>query len=383
MRTNFDHSNIMAIAITIHENRLKRTIWLLFGSLLLFLLGLLPDFVEKWYSLGFYPLFANFLRILTGWIPFSFGDLLYIGFGVWLFVLLRKGIGVIFNKKITTDLIIHLLGNVIRFFSWIYILFKLFWGMNYSRLGIEQQLGIKKYQYTKDDITLLTKQLIKQTNVLRRAFQDSTLPQYSLDLLKLEAIKSYHLANAKHSFLAYNNLSVKESLFTPLANYIGFTGYYNPFTGEAQLRTDVPNVLTPYITCHEMAHQLGYANESEANFVGYLAASNSNNLYFKYSVYLDLLGYALTQQFILYARDSSYKAFEDIVKYNKSNIDTLVKKDRKEIRQFFITRKNKISPISADLYDQYLKMNKQLAGINSYDEVIGWMIAYQKKYKKL
>ena len=383
MRTNFDHSNIMAIAITIHENRLKRTIWLLFGSLLLFLLGLLPDFVEKWYSLGFYPLFANFLRILTGWIPFSFGDLLYIGFGVWLLVLLRKGICVIFNKKITTDLIIHLLGNVIRFFSWIYILFKLFWGMNYSRLGIEQQLGIKKYQYTKDDITLLTKQLIKQTNVLRRAFQDSTLPQYSLDLLKLEAIKSYHLANAKHSFLAYNNLSVKESLFTPLANYIGFTGYYNPFTGEAQLRTDVPNVLTPYITCHEMAHQLGYANESEANFVGYLAASNSNNLYFKYSVYLDLLGYALTQQFILYARDSSYKAFEDIVKYNKSNIDTLVKKDRKEIRQFFITRKNKISPISADLYDQYLKMNKQLAGINSYDEVIGWMIAYQKKYKKL
>ena len=35
------------------------------------------------------------------------------------------------------------------------------------------------------------------------------------------------------------------------------------------------------------------------------------------------------------------------------------------------------------MYDQYLKMNKQLAGINSYNEVIGWLLAYQKKYGKI
>jgi hypothetical protein len=30
-----------------------------------------------------------------------------------------------------------------------------------------------------------------------------------------------------------------------------------------------------------------------------------------------------------------------------------------------------------------LKMNKQLEGINSYDEVVAWLIAYQKKYGRL
>ena len=373
----------MSIAITIQENQVKNTFWLLFGSFMLFFLGFWPDFVEKWYSLGFYPLFVNWLRLLTGWAPFSIGDFLYIGFGVRLLVFLTKGITKIYKNKITLNLIIYFLGNMIRFFCWVYILFKLFWGMNYSRLGIEQQLGIQKYPYTKEEITALSKLLINKTNVLRRSFTDSILPNYSIERLKTVSLKSYHLVNFFHPFLNYKTISVKESFFTPIADYVGFTGYYNPFTGEAQIRTDVPNLLTPFITCHEMAHQLGYASESEANFVGYLAASNSKDPYFKYAVYLDLLGYALSQQYILYARDSSFEAFKEIVQYNKNNIDSLVKKDRKEIRQFFMTRKNMISPVSADLYDQYLKLNKQLAGINSYDEVLGWLIAYQIKFKKL
>ncbi len=373
----------MAFAITIKENQLKRTIWLLFGVFLVYFTGILPDFVEKCYSLIFYPLLGNWLRFFFGWIPFSVGDSLYIIFGIWLVAKLKKGIRKIYLERISPNLILYFLGKGVHFFCWTYVVFKLFWGLNYSRLGIEHQLGIHKYQYSKEDITALTNLLIKQTNLLRMSFPYSNLPNYSLNLLQLEAKKSYNQANLVYPFLNYKNLSVKKSLFTPVADYIGFTGYYNPFTGEAQLRTDVPNVLTPYITCHEMAHQLGYASESEANFVGYLAASNSSNLYFKYSVYLDLLGYALSQQFILYARGSSYKDLEKVVIYNKTNIDTLVKSDRKEIRQFFMMRKNNISPISTNLYDQYLKMNKQLAGINSYDEVLGWLIAYQKKYKKL
>lgn len=383
MLSNFIHLSSMSISITINKNLIKTSFWLLFGSFLMFFIGFWPDFVEKWYSKGFYPLLGNCLRIVTGWTNCSIGDLLYLGLGAWILVFLKKGIEKIYKEKITLNLVVFFFGNLLRFFCWSYILFKLFWGLNYSRYGIEQQLGIQKYPYTKEDITSITRLLINQSNILRRSFNNSSLPNYSLELLKFQALKSYQLANTIHPFLIYRTISIKESLFTPLADYIGFTGYYNPFSGEAQIRTDVPNVLTPFITCHEMAHQLGYASESEANFIGYLAASNSNDPYFKYSVYLDLLGYALSQQFILYAKDSNYEDLEEVVKYNKTFIDTLVKKDRKEIRQFFITRKNNISPVSANLYDQYLKMNKQLAGINSYDEVLGWLISYQKKYNKL
>jgi len=40
------------------------------------------------------------------------------------------------------------------------------------------------------------------------------------------------------------------------------------------------------IVCHELAHQVGIASESEANFMGYLATTNSDNVYFNYSGYL-------------------------------------------------------------------------------------------------
>ena len=59
-------------------------------------------------------------------------------------------------------------------------------------------------------------------------------------------------------------------------------------------------------------------------------------------------------------------------------MDTLVKKDRKEIKDFFNQRKNAISPISNELYDQFLKMQQQAAGIKSYNEIIAWYINYQK-----
>lgn len=168
-----------------------------------------------------------------------------------------------------------------------------------------------------------------------------------------------------------------------MADYAGFLGYYNPFSGEAQLRTDIPNVMIPYIACHEMAHQLGYAGEDQANFVGYLVCRVSNDPFFRYSVYLDLLNYALAEQYRLYGTHTNFKRFEMVIQENRQRMDTLVKLDRKLIRQFFDKRRNNVAPIVSTLYDQYLRMNKQFAGIGSYDLVVKWLIAYKAKYGKI
>ena len=84
-------------------------------------------------------------------------------------------------------------------------------------------------------------------------------------------------------------------------NYLGFLGYYNPFTGEAQVNTKVPAFIIPFTTCHEIAHQFGFASESEASFVGYLVIRSGNSPVFKYSAYFDLFGFANGE---LYSRDS-------------------------------------------------------------------------------
>ncbi|HWJ27109.1 MAG TPA: hypothetical protein VNS32_11240, partial [Flavisolibacter sp.] len=47
-------------------------------TLFIKLFSLRSDWVERYYTYGFYPVAANTQRLLFGWIPFSIGDLLYL-----------------------------------------------------------------------------------------------------------------------------------------------------------------------------------------------------------------------------------------------------------------------------------------------------------------
>ena len=370
------------------ESAISGFLWVKLGilfalAMIIWFFSLSPSLVESVYSVGIYPGLASTLRILTRGIPFSIGDIIY---GWIVILLIFNGLQFcirLYRRQITKEKLQLFLFRMVKGILWLYIIFKLIWGLNYDRLGIAYQLRISKNEYTKEEVSELACQLIDSLNACRRQIKDTLLPIPELDAVYRGAFKAYQTISGQYDFLNYQNRSVKGSLFSGIGDYMGFTGYYNPFTGEAQLRTDVPRILVPYIACHEMAHQLGYASESEANFVGYLAAASSKDVYFRYSVYLDLFSYAQGQEITLYGKEKDFKQFEKVIKENRARLDTLVKKDRKEIREFFNKRRNRISPAVSSLYDQYLKMNKQLEGVNSYDEVVGWLIAYQKKYGKL
>lgn len=370
----------MAISVIIDENSIKKTILVVILAFLIFFVGHFPGFVENYYSVLFYPLWSKLLRFCFGWISFSVGDVVYFVVSLLLIRLLI----VSFNrKKIRFAYFIQYLCRLIRFLSWGYIFFNLCWGLNYHRQGISNQIHIKLNTYSVLQITDLKKYLIYKTNECRRKLNDSSLKELPKEFVFDEAAKAYLTISSKYVFFQYQPTSLKSTEFNWLADYIGFTGYYNPFTGEAQVRTDVPHILLPFIACHEIAHQLGYASEREANFVGYLAASQSTNVYFNYSVYLELLNYAMGEEYFLYAKENSYSQFKAAMLYNKLHIDPLVQQDRKAIKQFFKQRQNRFAPVSANLYDQFLKLNQQVEGIASYNEVLAWLIAYKESKGKL
>ncbi|MGZ3951688.1 MAG: DUF3810 family protein, partial [Flavisolibacter sp.] len=53
-------------------------------TILIKIFSLNPARVERYYTFGFYPIISKALRSLFGWLPFSFGDLVYfVAFG-WL-----------------------------------------------------------------------------------------------------------------------------------------------------------------------------------------------------------------------------------------------------------------------------------------------------------
>lgn len=323
-----------------------------------------------------YKQFSEKYRLLTGWAPFSLGDVLY---GAVVVFLISKIVGFIkrVRSKKTTENKAAFSQKLLNGFSVlaiIYIIFNVFWGLNYNRKGIAGQLGLQLKEYSTTELTDITRMLAIKANEWKLAAkQAGTHVPRKAELFSI-ACNAYDSAALSLPYLTYSQPSVKPSLFSYLGNYLGFTGYYNPFSGEAQVNTTVPAFLQPYTTCHEIAHQLGYAKEMEANFVGYLAASASSNPHFRYSVYLDLFTYASRN---LYYADSNQA---------KKLIDTLstdVKNDIKEWKEFNRRHRNAIEPVIRWIYGIYLQGNEQPQGILAYDEVNGFLIAYYKKYGKL
>lgn len=330
--------------------------------------------VENGYATGAYPRLAAFLRLLFGWLPFSLGDVLYGLFGLWVLLKLIKGIKLVVQKQATwkgfgikcvkTGIMLLLL----------YVVFNGLWGINYNRKGIASQLGLKMDKYSTEELKQMNALLLEKANRAKKALVDAGTGYTTSAELFAMAGQQYQKIDSAYPFLKYNNKSIKPSLWGWLGNYVGFLGYYNPFTGEAQVNVQVPKFLQPYTVCHEVAHQLGYAKENEANFVGYLAASTADDKRFQYSVYLDLFLYSNRN---LFGTDSAAaRSYSD-------QLLPQIKTDLKEWREFNRRHKNPVEPVIRWMYGKYLQSNEQPQGMLSYDEVTSFLIAYYKKFGKI
>ena len=352
----------------------KKWIIVLLLIFIIKIFSLYKAWVETLYATNLYLYFSRLLRILFGWVPFSLGDILYFLAFIWIIWKLTKEIRSFLKKRLSEKNIFYNALNFILGISIIYIIFNLFWGINYNRKGIAYQLNLPDLQYDSSDLILLQNVLLQKVNASKTALihEGVSYPD-NKDLIK-RAENCYDEAERTYPFLRYQNLSVKSSFYGWLGNYLGFTGYYNPFTGEAQINTTVPKFLQPYVSTHEMAHQLGYAKENAANFVGYLAAVNSHDTLFHYSAYFDLFIYANREVYFLDSV-SSQNAVEQLIPE--------VKKDIRELRQFDLDHRSVFETVISWMYGNFLKMNEQPQGIHSYNAVIGMLIAYYKKYGKI
>ncbi|HWH63844.1 MAG TPA: DUF3810 domain-containing protein [Ginsengibacter sp.] len=359
-------------------NNFKRLKWILAIAVLLIisikLLAQNSYYVEKFYTGGFYYFFSIVLRFLLGWIPFSCGDILYFVAGCWILWKLIKNGTLLFKRKFSKELFIKKLWKLIIIFISIYIVFNIFWGLNYNRKGIAWQLNLPHVNYDTTNLKLMQGLLLQKVNETKRSLVNKNILYPSNKDLFKRAKACYNDAAKAYPFIQYKVASVKSSFYGLLGDYLGFTGYYNPFTGEAQVNTTVPKFLIPYITLHEMGHQLGYAKEDEANFSGYLAAANSHDTLFQYSTYLDLFVYANRE---VYYFDSSTSRLA------VAQLIPEVRTDLLEWRRFNRKYTSSFEPALSWLYGKYLLANQQPQGLGSYNEVIATLMAYYKKYGKI
>jgi hypothetical protein len=323
-----------------------------------------PEFIECYYSEGVYPYISKLFRYTLGWIPFSFGDLVYafaIIYSIRWFYVNRKRL-----RKDTKQWVVDVFSAI----SIIYFAFHLFWGLNYYRLPLHKSLNLKS-EYTTEKLVSVTKNLISTSNALYSEIAGNDTLKIDIPYSKSELLNLAPLGynNLKIIFpnLEYHPKSVKKSLFSYPLTYMGFSGYLNPLTNEAQVDALIPTYLFPTTTSHEMAHQLGYAAENEANFIGCLAAINHDDIYFKYSGYTFALRFCLNE--IARRDEALFETLYDTV--NKGILNNY-----KEARDFWDTYENPLEPIFKITYSSYLKANQQSKGMESYSYVVALLVNY-------
>ncbi len=319
-----------------------------FFALILIPQILLVNFIKNNPSIidDYYPdfLYSNILKInsfIYSSINIPVGEILYVILIITLIYLVYK----VFSFKLND------LANLLAFISIVYFIFYSFWGLNYFKTSISDELSIKNdYEFEELDNTLNL--IITNINEEVPLLQDFN----ELDFIEITSM---------------TNLNVKQSLAPSYLLLQTVSGHFIPFTSESVINFDIPKIDLPVVIFHEYAHQMGYADEAEASFIGFMKAVKSNNANVRYSGYFNALLNLLNEI------NKNHKEYlEDYI----SKLNERVISDINYNTEFWSRYSNNyFDKVQKYIYDIYLKSNNQEAGIMTYNKVSNFIIDYYQR----
>ena len=212
---------------------------------------------------------------------------------------------------------------------------------------------------------------MEETNSAHKLFNENDTIKIDIPYSKEEILnkipEGYERIKQSFPKLNYYPKSIKSSFYSTALTYMGFSGYLNPFTNEAQVDILIPKFKLPTTGSHEVAHQLGFAAENEANFIGGIVAMNHPDPYFQYS------GKAFALQHCLY---ELFRRDPETFEIKKASINKGVLKNYQEVQDFWMSYQNPLEPLFAKTYDTFLKVNNQAKGMESYSYVVALFVNY-------
>ena len=335
-----------------------------------------PAWVEQWYATNVYTYISQFLRYTFGSTRIPVGQLIFyalvlalvIGIARRTHTLIRdKARRLFWWKKTVVD--------VFFYFSCFYFLFMAMWGLNYYRAPVAAITQIPAVTISVEKLKQLCVKLIAETNASRANIKGTphafiTLPPNQRQPLLQKATVGYAAVAKKYPQLAYKPFAVKSVYVPQIMSSFRVGGIYFPFTGEANVNMDQPAFILPATICHEMAHQIGFASEDEANYIAFLTCRANPDPVFQYSGNLTAMRYALNR---LHGLDSL--AFQQLEK----KLNPLVKRDLEINRQYWESFPNPFLDLTSGFYDLFLKANGQQSGIQSYSQMVELLLGELEK----
>jgi hypothetical protein len=353
----------------LYKKKIKVSISGLLSSLLLqffifqvFKMSLNPT--DSWYF-QFIVKVKFFLNSIWGPIPISIGEIFYIFLSILIIVWLIQ-ILVFFIKK-KKEKVDSCFIKVLFLINLLYGWFMLSFGLLYNYRNFPQFENSKEKLFL-IDYKIVAGHLLNECIKLKDEVSNNKSGEFTVDRDKM--IKIINREQSVFYGIPRQKENIKKSILNPIMIKLGILGYYNPFTGEAQVTNGIPDTSMPFTIAHEMGHQIGVAREDEANFYSFYMGESSTNKDFQYSVKYKALNYILRE---IYVNDSAY------VHLILKNYSKGMKLDREKEKKYYLGMSGSGSDVFSYMNNIYLKSNSQNEGIIAYNNVSKMIVIYYKK----
>jgi hypothetical protein len=334
--------------------------WIELGVIALAALGALapasPVLVEQWFSTRWYPAVQRLVTPLSNQVPFAVFDLLLIvGAGIAIAMIVRGVREARRARRLAP--VAHSIRHLAALAACAYLAFLALWGANYRRVPMEQRLIVDRSPIESERVVSLGLEAARRMNALHvaaHATEWRTEPWQDQQLREAFATVQRFLSDAPTAVPGRLKWTILGTYF----RWASVDGMVDPFALEVLANPDLLPWERPFVAAHEWGHLAGYADESEANFVGWLT-SLRGGVDAQYSAWL-FLYWQITGEVGREARERLASALDP---GPKRDLEAIV--DRLRRGQLPLLR-----DASWMVYDQYLKANRVDEGVRSYGAVL-------------
>ena len=367
----------------------------------------IPAFGE-WYARRIFPVFPLILGRVASVAPFSLFEFISLGIlislpliGLWKIISLKRASGRgdrVWEDERSGRSTGRSILNLCCVVCCLFFVFVLTCGVNFNRETFARQAGLEVRDSSISELRQLYRLLAKQINDLPDegwpgggggaqvdgsyygganggndsgyAAAGGTGLSINMQALNQNAVKTMKDLSVSYPGLIRYYPEAKPVFFSDILSRCQLCGFYSCFTMEANYNRNMPAINMPFTVCHELAHVSGFAREDEANFVGYLACSQSQDPYFRYSGVSHALRYTLNA---LYGSIDA-EEYKKLTEY----LPDWVWRDFDEDRLYWRSYEGRTSEIYHAANDTFLKVNNQEDGMRSYGRMIDLLLAYYR-----
>ncbi len=254
--------------------------------------------------------------------------------------------------------------------------FCLLWGVYYFGDSFCEKIGLKDEPVSAEQLEVVTRYFAQLANEYADEVprgEDGAFAEDRKEILRRGAA-IYRNVERRFPALAGDELRPKPVVCSKIMSRIEFTGFFFPFTGEANLNVDSPAFMLPSTVAHELAHQRGVAKEQEANFAAVLASMESGDASYIYSS--AVMAY-------IYLGNALYDADREAWERVYATLGDTVLRDLREDREYWAKYEDTpVSKASDAVYEGFLHSYGQTLGLKSYGACVDLLVAYYETEAK-